>query len=99
MELDLQSLFWLHPCVQLYLLAEPQQLFPSPRIWAHIQRRYWSAKIGIRHLFVTPWKALITEAEGSRELVHHSVLPCLAGGEWLRAGIICTWMDGSYCLP
>jgi hypothetical protein len=35
------------PCAQLYLLAAatPQPL-PSPRIfWAHIRRRYWSAKI------------------------------------------------------
>ncbi len=32
-------------CVQLYSLAETPQLPPSPRIWAHIRGRYWSAKI------------------------------------------------------
>jgi hypothetical protein len=44
MELDLQSLFGLHVyTVQLYLLAETLQ--PPPPIWAHMQGRYWSAKI------------------------------------------------------
>jgi hypothetical protein len=38
-EVDLGS------CVQLYSLAEIPQLYPSPRIWAHIRGRYWSAKI------------------------------------------------------
>ncbi len=34
------------PCAQLYLLAETSQLPPSPpHIWAHIRKRYWSAKI------------------------------------------------------
>jgi hypothetical protein len=32
-------------CVQLYVFAETPQLPPSPRIWAHIRGRYWSAKI------------------------------------------------------
>jgi hypothetical protein len=40
MELDLQS-----SCVQLYSMAETPQLPPSSRIWAHIQGRYWSAKM------------------------------------------------------
>jgi hypothetical protein len=31
--------------VQLYLLAETTQLPHSPRIWAYIRGRYWSAKI------------------------------------------------------
>ncbi len=39
MKLDLQSGFGL-----LYSLAETPQLPPSPRIWAHIQGLYWSAK-------------------------------------------------------
>ncbi len=33
------------PCVQLYSLAETPQLHPSPRIWALIRGRYWSARI------------------------------------------------------
>jgi hypothetical protein len=44
MELDLTSLFALL-YVQLYSLAETPQPLPSPRIWAHIRGRYWSAKI------------------------------------------------------
>jgi hypothetical protein len=36
---------YLGSCVQLYSLAETPQLPPSPRIWAHIRGRYWSAKI------------------------------------------------------
>jgi hypothetical protein len=52
MELDLQSL--LGSCVQLYSLAETPQLPPSPRIWAHILGRYWSAKVDAIHC-VTPW--------------------------------------------
>ncbi len=42
MELDFQSLFG--SCVQLYSLAETPQLPPSPRIWAHIRGRCWSAR-------------------------------------------------------
>jgi hypothetical protein len=42
MEVNLQSFFW---AVQLHSLAETPQLPPSPRIWAHIRGRYWSAKI------------------------------------------------------
>ncbi len=46
MELDLQSLFGqLGSYVQLYSFAEIPQPHPPPRIWAHIQGRYWSAKI------------------------------------------------------
>jgi hypothetical protein len=45
MELDLLSLFGLLCTVHLYLLAETQQLPPSPRIWAHIRGRYWLAKV------------------------------------------------------
>ncbi len=45
MELDLQKFIWA-PCAQLYSSAETPQLPPpSPRIWAHIRGRYWSAKI------------------------------------------------------
>jgi hypothetical protein len=47
MELDLQSLF---TCRHHYSLAETQQP-PSPRIWAHIRGRYWSAKIDLQSLF------------------------------------------------
>jgi hypothetical protein len=46
MELDLQSLFGLL-CTAVLIggdLATPQ-LPPSPRIWAHIRGRYWSARI------------------------------------------------------
>jgi hypothetical protein len=42
MELDQ---VYLGSCVQLYLMAETPQFPPSPRIWAHIRGRYWSAKI------------------------------------------------------
>jgi hypothetical protein len=38
-------------CVQLYSLAETQQLLPSPRIWAHMVSHR-------RHLFVTLWHKL-----------------------------------------
>jgi hypothetical protein len=48
MEVELDSKVYLGSCVQLYSLAETPQLPPSPRIWAHIQGRYWSGK-------VTPW--------------------------------------------
>jgi hypothetical protein len=43
MELDLQSLFGLHVhnCIHWLRPHKP----PSPRIWAHIRGRYWSAKI------------------------------------------------------
>jgi hypothetical protein len=43
MELDLQSLFGLqvHSCSRWLRLRNP----PPPSIWAHIQGRYWSAKI------------------------------------------------------
>jgi hypothetical protein len=44
MELDLQSIFGLQ-CKAVYLLAETPQLLPSPRIWAHLRGRYWSAKM------------------------------------------------------
>jgi hypothetical protein len=44
MELDLQSLFGLM-CTAVYSLAETPQLLQSPRIWAYIRGRYWSAKI------------------------------------------------------
>ncbi len=43
MELDLPSLFGL--LCQLYSLAETPQLPHSPCSLAHIQGRYWSAKI------------------------------------------------------
>jgi hypothetical protein len=43
MEIDLQV--YLSSCVQLYSLAETPQFPPSPRIWAHIRGRYWSAKL------------------------------------------------------
>ncbi len=51
MELDLQSLFGLH--VRSCTLAETPQLPapPTPRILAHIRRRYWSAKIDDIYLF------------------------------------------------
>jgi hypothetical protein len=51
MELDLQ----IGSCVQLYSLTETPQLPPppSPRIWAHLQGRYWSTKIDDIS-FVTP---------------------------------------------
>ncbi len=56
MELDLQSLFGLHACsiCTAVLLGRktpqpatrsPPPPPPSPRIWAHIRGRYWSAKI------------------------------------------------------
>jgi hypothetical protein len=47
MELDLQSLFGLHVhCAQLYThWLRPRNLPPSPRFWAHVRGRYWSAKI------------------------------------------------------
>jgi hypothetical protein len=39
--------------------------------------------------------AVTIEAEGHRELNHHGVLRCLAGGEWCGGGaLICTVMDG-----
>jgi hypothetical protein len=49
MELDLQLLFGLHvhSCTHWLRPRKP----PSPRIWAHIRGRYWSAKIGVS---VTP---------------------------------------------
>ncbi len=37
--------FILGSCVHLYSLAETPQLPLSPRIWAHMRGRYWSAKI------------------------------------------------------
>ncbi len=43
MELDLQSLFWIHVHSCTHWLR-PQQL-PPPRIWAHRRGLYWSAKI------------------------------------------------------
>ncbi len=46
MELDLHSLFGLHPCAQVYSLAESWDPPPSPCIWAHSRGgRYQSAKI------------------------------------------------------
>ncbi len=52
MELDLQSLFGLHVHSCTYWLRPRNH--PPPRIWAHKPRRYWSAKICRRDLFVTP---------------------------------------------
>jgi hypothetical protein len=49
------SKVYLGSCVQLYSLAETPQLPPSPRIWAPIRGRYWSAKIDAIFFFVTPW--------------------------------------------
>ncbi len=45
MELDLQSLFglYVHSCTHWLRTEIPPP--PSPRIWAHIRGRYWSAKI------------------------------------------------------
>ncbi len=37
----------------VYSLAETPQFAPSPRLWAYIRERYWSAKID--DPFVTPW--------------------------------------------
>ncbi len=45
MELDLQSLFGLHVHSCTHWLRPRNSPPPSPRIWAHIRRRYWSAKI------------------------------------------------------
>jgi hypothetical protein len=48
MEIDLQSLFGgsmsrdVHSCT--HWLMKPRNPPLSPRIWAHIQGRYWSAK-------------------------------------------------------
>ncbi len=44
MELDLQSLFGLL-WTAVFIGWETLPLPPSPRIWAHIRGRYWSAKI------------------------------------------------------
>ncbi len=41
-------------CAQLYSLAETPQLHPSPRIWAYIRGRYWSAKIDDISLYLPP---------------------------------------------
>jgi hypothetical protein len=38
--------------------------------------------------------AATTEAEGHRELTHHGVLRCLAGGERGGGALICTLLDG-----
>jgi hypothetical protein len=46
MELDPQSLFGLHVHSCTHWLRPPQPSPPSPRIWAHLRGRYWSAKIG-----------------------------------------------------
>ncbi len=55
MESDLLSLFGLHVYSSTHtVLAEPQTPLRSPRIWAHIRGRYWSASQDRRHLFVTP---------------------------------------------
>ncbi len=43
MDSDLQSLFGLHVHSCTHLAETPQP--PSPRNWAHIRGRYWSAKI------------------------------------------------------
>ncbi len=45
MELELKSLFGLHVYNCTRKAEAPPQHLPSPRIWAHIQGRYWSAKI------------------------------------------------------
>jgi hypothetical protein len=55
MELDLRSLFGLHVLCTAVLIGWGPRNPPSPRIWALIRGRYWSAK-NRRHLFVTPWK-------------------------------------------
>ncbi len=44
MELDFQSVFGLHVHSCTHWLR-PRNPPPSPRIWAHIRGRYWSAKI------------------------------------------------------
>ncbi len=55
MELDLQSLFGLM-CTAVLIGWDPATSpppHPSPRIWAHIRGRYWSAKIddiSLKHL-------------------------------------------------
>jgi hypothetical protein len=43
MEIDLQILFGILCRVYLHSLAETPQLPPSPRIWAYMRGRYWSA--------------------------------------------------------
>jgi hypothetical protein len=43
MKLDLQSLFG-PLCTAVLMVAETPQLPTSPRIWAHLRGRYWSAK-------------------------------------------------------
>jgi hypothetical protein len=54
MELDLQSLFGLHVLSCTHWLR-PRNPTPPPRIWAHIQGRYWSAKIDD----ISLWPAVI----------------------------------------
>jgi hypothetical protein len=45
MELELKRLYGLHVYNCTHKAEAPPQLLPSPRIWAQIQGRYWSAKI------------------------------------------------------
>jgi hypothetical protein len=55
------------PCSQLFSLAETPQPSPTPRIWAHIRGRYWSAKIDDISYVVTLWWKSTNDREKNYE--------------------------------
>jgi hypothetical protein len=83
MDLDLQSLIGFLPVYSFSLWLRPPRLPPFPRIWAHIRRRYWSAKIRKKERkniylssmdrrlpFVTPWWGFRGATPGIFDAVH-----------------------------
>ncbi len=82
MELDLPRSFRLL-CTAVLIGWDPATP-PSPRIWARIRRRYWSAKVDI-HLFVIPWDGgSLSELSW---LPRITIIPN-------RSGLLCVWMFG-----
>ncbi len=99
MELDLHSLFGLL-CTNVLICWDPQPPPPTPRIWAHIRGRCWSAKIDISFNLPDQYTEYIEERPPPPFSCEHKAKKSkvfLTGNQVISV-MLCVWAsaDGSW---